>query len=217
MGDDQTRIYTIGIIGGGKVGVELFRLFSESRLSRVNYVVDRDNNAPAIIAARQAKIKTFDDIENALTNKTDFVFEVTGSDRVVEILRGRMDDACGKLITHNMAFIILQAIEENNRHLRDSVIAETGDIKKTIEKNLQETESLIEHIGKVTSEMRMLALNARIEAARVGQAGQGFALVAEQMSKLTDSVREIARSMDQVTESVRTTSNQIEISLNRLR
>lgn len=217
MGDDQTRIYTIGIIGGGKVGVELFRLFSESRLSRVNYVVDRDNNAPAIIAARQAKIKTFDDIENALTNKTDFVFEVTGSDRVVEILRGRMDDACGKLITHNMAFIILQAIEENNRHLRDSVIAETGDIKKTIEKNLQETESLIEHIGKVTSEMRMLALNARIEAARVGQAGQGFALVAEQMSKLTDSVREIARSMDQVTESVRTTSNQIEISLNRLK
>lgn len=217
MGDDQTRIYTIGIIGGGKVGVELFRLFSESRLSRVNYVVDRDNNAPAIIAARQAKIKTFDDIENALTNKTDFVFEVTGSDRVVEILRGRMDDACEKLITHNMAFIILQAIEENNRHLRDSVIAETGDIKKTIEKNLQETESLIEHIGKVTSEMRMLALNARIEAARVGQAGQGFALVAEQMSKLTDSVREIARSMDQVTESVRTTSNQIEISLNRLR
>ncbi len=111
MGDDQTRIYTIGIIGGGKVGVELFRLFSESRLSRVNYVVDRDNNAPAIIAARQAKIKTFDDIENALTNKTDFVFEVTGSDRVVEILRGRMDDACEKLITHNMAFIILQAIE----------------------------------------------------------------------------------------------------------
>jgi len=217
VGDDQTRIYTIGIIGGGKVGVELFRLFSESRLSRVNYVVDRDNNAPAIIAARQAKIKTFDDIENALTNKTDFVFEVTGSDRVVEILRGRMDDACEKLITHNMAFIILQAIEENNRHLRDSVIAETGDIKKTIEKNLQETESLIEHIGKVTSEMRMLALNARIEAARVGQAGQGFALVAEQMSKLTDSVREIARSMDQVTESVRTTSNQIEISLNRLR
>ncbi len=217
MGDDQTRIYTIGIIGGGKVGVELFRLFSESRLSRVNYVVDRDNNAPAIIAARQAKIKTFDDIENALTNKTDFVFEVTGSDRVVEILRGRMDDACEKLITHNMAFIILQAIEENNRHLRDSVIAETGDIKKTIEKNLQETESLIEHIGKVTSEMRMLALNARIEAARVGQAGQGFALVAEQMSKLTDSVREIARSMDQVTESVRTTSNQIEISLNRLK
>ncbi len=97
------------------------------------------------------------------------------------------------------------------------MIAETGDIKKTIEKNLQETESLIEHIGKVTSEMRMLALNARIEAARVGQAGQGFALVAEQMSKLTDSVREIARSMDQVTESVRTTSNQIEISLNRLR
>lgn len=217
MGDDQTRIYTIGIIGGGKVGVELFRLFSESRLSRVNYVVDRDNNAPAIIAARQAKIKTYDDIENALTNKTDFVFEVTGSDRVVEILRGRMNDACGKLITHNMAFIILQAIEENNRHLRDSVIAETGDIKKTIEKNLQETESLIEHIGKVTSEMRMLALNARIEAARVGQAGQGFALVAEQMSKLTDSVREIARSMDQVTESVRTTSNQIEISLNRLK
>jgi methyl-accepting chemotaxis protein len=116
-----------------------------------------------------------------------------------------------------MAFIILQVIEESNQAMCGSVSREVGGIKHTIDTNLNETEAMIEDIDKVTSEMRILALNARIEAARVGDAGRGFALVAEQMSKLTDSVREIARSMEQITESVRTTSDQIETSMKLLK
>jgi SpoVK/Ycf46/Vps4 family AAA+-type ATPase len=217
MTADRQKNYSVGIIGGGKVGLDLFRLFFRSNIANVSYVVDRDLQAQAIAEAKKEKVDVFDSIDNALKRKTDFVLEVTGSDRVVDMLREKMNGSSGELITHNMAFIILQVIDENNRKMCGEVSCEVGDIKQKIDANLNETETMIENINKVTSEMRILALNARIEAARVGDAGRGFALVAEQMSKLADSVREIARSMEQVTESVRTTSGQIETSINRLK
>jgi hypothetical protein len=217
MTTDQQKEYSVGIVGGGKVGLDLFRLFSKSKIASVRYVVDRDLQAQAIMAAKKENVEVYDSIDNALKRKTDFVLEVTGWDRVVEVLRGKMNGSSGELITHNMAFIILQVIDENNRKMCGDVSHEVGGIKQKIDTNLNDTEAMIENIDKVTSEMRILALNARIEAARVGEAGRGFALVAEQMSKLTDTVREIAKSMEQITESVRITSGQIETSMNRLK
>jgi len=213
---DQQKDLSVGIIGGGKVGLDLFRLFSRSKITNVRYVVDRDLQALAITAAKKENVEVFDSLDLALKRPTDFILEVTGSDKVVDILREKMNGSSGELITHNMAFVILQVIEENNQKLSSSVTNEVGDIKHTIDTNLNETETMIEQIDKVTSEMRILALNARIEAARVGEAGRGFALVAERMSKLTDSVREIAKSMELINDSIRTTSDQIGLSIKKL-
>jgi methyl-accepting chemotaxis protein len=211
------QTYTVGIIGGGKVGLDLFRLFSQSKFAQVIYVVDRDIKAPAILAAQNTKIATFQDIDIALNNPTDLVIEVTGSKKVVEILQEKIGNTCGKVITHDMAFIILQVIEESNKKLRVSVISESEEIKHAIDDNLNETSIMIDSIENVTSEMRILALNARIEAARVGDAGKGFALVAEQMGKLTDEVRNIAKQMEKITLSVKSMSDKINITIGKLR
>ncbi|BCY19274.1 hypothetical protein hrd7_31230 [Leptolinea sp. HRD-7] len=216
MSPDTSQKLSVGIIGGGKVGLDLYRLFSQSNIAQVAYVVDRDSQAMAIVEARKANVEVFDSIDRALERKTDFVLEVTGSEKVVEVLKEKMNGSSGELITHNMAFVVLQVIDENNRKMCGSVSGEVDAIKHTIVNNINDTESMIGQIENVTSEMRLLTINARIEAARVGEAGRGFALVAEQMSKLTDSVREIARSMEQITQSIRTTSAQIDVSLSKL-
>ncbi|MBC7907837.1 MAG: chemotaxis protein [Rhodospirillaceae bacterium] len=59
-----------------------------------------------------------------------------------------------------------------------------------------ETDQKIDRIHGITRRSRMLALNASIEAQRVGQLGRGFAVVAEEVkaisteiSQLTDSLR----------------------------
>jgi len=216
MSPDTSQKLSVGIIGGGKVGLDLYRLFSQSNIAQVAYVVDRDSQAMAIVEARKANVEVFDSIDRALERKTDFVLEVTGSEKVVEVLKEKMNGSSGELITHNMAFVVLQVIDENNRKMCGSVSGEVDAIKHTIVNNINDTESMIGQIENVTSEMRLLTINTRIEAARVGEAGRGFALVAEQMSKLTDSVREIARSMEQITQSIRTTSAQIDVSLSKL-
>jgi Methyl-accepting chemotaxis protein (MCP) signalling domain len=207
------KIHTIGIIGGGKVGLELLSLYSNSHLTKVSYVVDQNQNAPAIQAAQKSGITTFSEIEQALKTETDFIFEVTGSDKVVEILEQKLDHCFGKLITHNMAYIILEVIEGNS----NKVASEIGDIKSKIDNSLGEIGTLVDDIEDVTSEMRILALNARIEAARVGDQGKGFAVVAQQMAESVNSVREISQQIEKINAAIQTTSDQIEISMNKLK
>lgn len=50
-------------------------------------------------------------------------------------------------------------------------------------------------IFKVLGRLKLLSLNARIEAARVGAAGAGFAVVAQEMNALTSETEEVAQAI----------------------
>ena len=68
----------------------------------------------------------------------------------------------------------------------------------------------------MTSNLRLLSLNARIEAARIGDAGKGFAVVAQEMQKFSDSVKNLTGEMEQLNNNVRTIAGSIEQSLAKL-
>ncbi len=53
----------------------------------------------------------------------------------------------------------------------------------------------LKNINAINSQMRMLSLNARIEAARAGDAGRSFSIVATEMGTLSSSTREVADSL----------------------
>ncbi len=213
---EQGKLNRIGIVGGGKVGLSMLKLFSMSQIATVNFVVDVNPDAPACMAAKVKGIPVYQSIENALTETVDFILEVTGSQKVMELLQKTIEGTDIKLITHDMAYIILEVMEEHSKANRIEVIHEFETIKGKISSSSAAIVTLLDDIKDVTRGMNILSINARIEAARAGEHGKGFAVVAQQMGSSTESVQLISQKIFDVNHSINSTSDGIEKALQKL-
>lgn len=208
---NEGQAFKVGIVGGGRGGHGLLQFFGENKIAKVAYVVDPVPNAVAILAAREAKIPTFTTLEDAVKTMTvDFLFDVTGNDTVAQKVATIIHGTTTHLIPSDVARMLVAVLQEEHTSVRKDVSEAVRVIKSEIVTSLDGSRNLVARINQIMSSMQMLALNASIEAAKVGVHGKGFAVVADHMTKSVESVRKLTQEIENVNANINQVSEEID-------
>ena len=100
-----------------------------------------------------------------------------------------------------------------------SDITNAAEAVGAVEKRTSEIQSMLEVIHSVTEQTNLLALNAAIEAARAGEQGRGFAVVADEVRSLAmrsaESAEEIRKIIEGLTSDTQSAVNIMNLSRER--
>ncbi len=97
-----------------------------------------------------------------------------------------------------------EAVEQTNRAMEEirEQINETARSIKRLGESSMEIGNVVEIINSIADRTSILALNASIQAAMAGEAGHGFAVVAEEVQRLAESSSNSTKQIDTLIKSI---------------
>jgi len=109
----------------------------------------------------------------------------------------------------------VQLAEDGNKYIKDfmaqlksinEVVYEASMFSQKFNSSAGEMNNILKSIVKISSQTNLLALNASIEAAKAGEIGKGFSVVAYEIRKLAEEARSLAKVIEDIIKSIQADS-----------
>ncbi len=142
-----------------------------------------------------------------LTKSFQGILSATNAQQAIAMGLAQDDDSGGDTASRFDEFV--SHTSEVMQRVVDSVIMnsklgmELVELTDRISKRAADVESILGEIGGIAKQTNLLALNAAIEAARAGEAGRGFAVVADEVRDLSTRTSQFSQQIAVVMKSMR--------------
>ena len=93
------------------------------------------------------------------------------------------------------------------QRLKDEIV-QAADVISKVKESSNDISTVLNVIGEIAEQTNLLALNAAIEAARAGDAGRGFSVVADEVRSLASRTQTSTEEIRQMIESLQSGANQ---------
>ncbi len=94
-----------------------------------------------------------------------------------------------------------------------TTVEAAAEFATSMESGSTEIRAFLEQLRRIARQARLLAINAAIEAAHLGEGGRGFVIVADEVKQLAGSTAESAASVGEIERQLHDASRQVEIAI----